>query len=63
MMHDTYQAAKAAACAPAIAGGADNLRDAHQAWDGTQAWSDGGLSDEALSMLAIFALLDDLEAA
>jgi hypothetical protein len=63
MMHDHYHEAKAAACAPAISGGADNLRDAHAAWDGAQAWSDGGLSDEALSMLAVFALIDDLKRA
>ena len=63
MMHDPYQAAKAEACAPAIAGGADNLLDAHDAWDGAQAWPDGGLSDEALSRIAIFALIDDLRRA
>lgn len=63
MMHDHYQAAKAEACAPAIAGGADNLRDAHAAWDGAQAWPDGGLSDGELSTLAIVAIIDDLRRA
>jgi hypothetical protein len=62
MMHDEYHAAKAEACAPAISAGAANLADAHDAYDGAQAWPDGGLDDIQLGMLAVWDLIDQLAA-
>jgi hypothetical protein len=57
-MNDAYHAAKAEACGPAIFGGADNMADAHDAWDGAQAWPDGGLSDQQIESMALAEVID-----
>ena len=61
-MNQEYQSAKAASAASAINAGLDAYYSALDAYDGAQAWPDGGLDDIQLGMLAMWELIDQLGA-